>query len=168
MTAEGLVELCRRLLGFYNSQGYRTTFPDIENIVPVKDPVVIGRLRQKLVEGIRAKSDSLFLAIPDMIDDMDQGYLASFSGAGSSLNNGGTGSIGASGRCTGPRCPQLTQSCSASSGQHDSIPQCRPLLSPEPRSANLVPREIPVLTDIADDFEKLDQTGRCQHFPFAD
>lgn len=83
----GLLALCRRLLGLYNSQNYRTTFPDIENIVPLKDPAVIDRLRDKLLEGIRAKSDRLFLTVPDMIDYRNQGYMASFSGAGSSLNH---------------------------------------------------------------------------------
>ncbi len=85
--ANGLLALCRRLLGFYNSQNYRTTFPDIENIVPLKDPAVIDRLREKLIEGIRVKSDGLFLTVPDMVDYRDQGYIASFSGAGSSLNH---------------------------------------------------------------------------------
>ena len=87
VAANGLLALCRRLLGFYNSQNYRTTFPDIENIVPLKDPAVIDRLREKLMEGIRAKSDGLFLTVPDMVDYRDQGYMASFSGAGSSLNH---------------------------------------------------------------------------------
>lgn len=87
VASTGLLTLCRRLLGFYNSQHYRTTFPDIENIVPLKDPAVIDRLREKLTEGVRAKSDGLFLTIPDMVDYRDQGYVASFSGAGSSLNH---------------------------------------------------------------------------------
>jgi uncharacterized protein (TIGR04141 family) len=83
--ADGLPALCQRLLGLYQSDGYRTTFPDIENIVPVKDPVTIERLRAKLIEGIRAKSDSLYLTIPDMIDSRSHGYLASFFGLGVSL-----------------------------------------------------------------------------------
>jgi uncharacterized protein (TIGR04141 family) len=87
VASTGLLTLCRRLLGFYKSQSYRTTFPDIENIVPLKDPAVIDRLREKLTDGVRTKSDALFLAVPDMVDYRDQGYMASFSGAGSSLNH---------------------------------------------------------------------------------
>jgi uncharacterized protein (TIGR04141 family) len=87
VATDGLVEFCGQLLGFYNSKNYRTTFPDIENIVPVKDPAVIELLKVKLIEGVRSASDNLFLTIPDMVDYRDQGYLASFSGAGSSLNH---------------------------------------------------------------------------------
>jgi uncharacterized protein (TIGR04141 family) len=83
--AEGLVALCEELLALYESQDYRTNFPDIENIVPVRDPVVIDRLNEKLIEGLKERSDSLYLTIPDMIDYRNQGYLASFSGAGTSL-----------------------------------------------------------------------------------
>jgi uncharacterized protein (TIGR04141 family) len=87
VASAGLLGLCQELLGLYNSQRYRTTFPDIENIVPLKDPAVIDRLRERLIEGVRSKSDGLFLTIPDMIDYRDQGYMASFSGLGSSLNH---------------------------------------------------------------------------------
>ena len=87
VTSTGLAELCQKLLGFYQSEVYRTTFPDIENIVPVKDPVIIGRLNERLIEGVRAKSDSLYLTIPDIIDYRNQGFQASFSGLGSSLSH---------------------------------------------------------------------------------
>jgi uncharacterized protein (TIGR04141 family) len=81
----GLIGLCKQLLTLYESQAYRNTFPDIENIVPVRDPVVIDRLNEKLIEGLKEKSDSLYLTIPDIIDYRNQGYHASFSGAGTSL-----------------------------------------------------------------------------------
>lgn len=82
-----LLALCQELLAFYNSERYRTTFPDIENIVPLKDPAVIDRLSERLTEGVRTKRDELFLTVPDMIDYRDQGYVASFSGCGRSLNH---------------------------------------------------------------------------------
>src|ERR1035438_4923181 len=44
--SDGLAELCRNLLGFYQSEIYRATFPDIENIVPVKDPVIRSEERR--------------------------------------------------------------------------------------------------------------------------
>lgn len=53
--------------------------------MPVKDPAIVQRLQEKLVEGVRAKSDSLYLTIPDIIDYRNQGFQASFFGAGSSL-----------------------------------------------------------------------------------
>jgi uncharacterized protein (TIGR04141 family) len=87
VASNGLAELCRKLWGFYQSEAYRAIFPDIENIVPVKDPVIIGRLHEKLIEGVRAKSDSLYLTIPDIIDYRNQGFQASFTGLGSSLNH---------------------------------------------------------------------------------
>lgn len=87
VASNGLADLCRKLLGLYQSEGYRATFPDIENIVPVKDPVIVELLNERLIEGVRAKNDSLYLTIPDIIDYRNQGYQASFSGLGSSLNH---------------------------------------------------------------------------------
>ena len=36
--ADQLAPLCTQLLELYKDETYRTTFPDIQNITPVKDP----------------------------------------------------------------------------------------------------------------------------------
>jgi uncharacterized protein (TIGR04141 family) len=80
-----LPALCEKLLSFYDSKEYRTNFPEIENIVPVRDPTTVARLNEKLIEGLRERSQSLYLTIPDIVDYRNAGYFASFSGAGQSL-----------------------------------------------------------------------------------
>ncbi|MBN4016436.1 TIGR04141 family sporadically distributed protein [Rhodospirillaceae bacterium AH-315-P19] len=79
----GLAGLCEKLLELYESDTYKTTFPDIQNIAPVRDPVVIKQLNGKLLEAFRAKSEGLALAIPDIVDYQDN-VCATFSGAGKS------------------------------------------------------------------------------------
>jgi uncharacterized protein (TIGR04141 family) len=81
---DGLSGLCERLLDLYESEGYRQTFPDIQNIIPVRDPQIIENLGDALVAAIRAKAENLYLAIPDIIDYRQGAHYASFSGAGRS------------------------------------------------------------------------------------
>ncbi len=81
---EGLVALCETLLELYASDAYKTTFPDIQNITPVRDPSVIGELNGKLLEAFREKSEDLYLTVPDLINYHDN-FWAAFAGAGPSL-----------------------------------------------------------------------------------
>jgi uncharacterized protein (TIGR04141 family) len=78
-----IVGLCSRLIEIYNKTDYITSFPDIQNIVPVKDPDKILLLNQKLIEEFGKATIELVLSIPEIID-----YLSSFkikySGAGRS------------------------------------------------------------------------------------
>ena len=76
--------LCEKLLELYGSDAYKTTFPDIQNISPVRDPSVIAELNGKLIEAFRNKSEDLYLTVPDLINYRDNVYAA-FSGAGASL-----------------------------------------------------------------------------------
>lgn len=77
----GLPDLCAKLLELYNDTTYKTNFPDVQNISPVRDPAIKAALDGKLVEAFRAKSDNLALAVPDFIDYED-GLWARFAGAG--------------------------------------------------------------------------------------
>lgn len=77
----GLVPLCEKLLELYASNAYKTTFPDIQNITPIRDPVVIAELNAKLLQALRNKSADLYLTVPDLINYRDNMYAA-FSGAG--------------------------------------------------------------------------------------
>ncbi|MDD5585343.1 MAG: TIGR04141 family sporadically distributed protein [Alphaproteobacteria bacterium] len=78
-----LTALCEKLLELYASDAYKTTFPDIQNIAPVRDPEIIESLNAKLVRAFQEKDDALNLTVPDLINYRDNVY-AIFSGAGSS------------------------------------------------------------------------------------
>jgi uncharacterized protein (TIGR04141 family) len=73
--------LCHTLLDLYNSDGYKDTFPDIQNILPVSDPATIQSLDQTLVTAIQGKDEAVSLTVPDIINYSDNMY-ASFSGRG--------------------------------------------------------------------------------------
>lgn len=68
---EALVTRCRSLLELYESEEYKTTFPNIQNIVPVKDPVEVKRLESLLLESVKTRDGCTTLTIPDIIDYRD-------------------------------------------------------------------------------------------------
>lgn len=63
-----LPDICAQLLTLYESDEYKTTFPGIGNIQPVKDPQVIEQLNGKLLQALRDKEDNLALTVPDIIN----------------------------------------------------------------------------------------------------
>jgi uncharacterized protein (TIGR04141 family) len=75
-----LVDLCDKLLTLYGEDTYKTSFPDIQNISPVRDPTVIAQLDKKLVEAFHGKDESLSLSVPKIIDYGD-GLWGTFTGA---------------------------------------------------------------------------------------
>lgn len=77
----GLADLCGSLLDLYKDNAYKAAFPDIQNIAPVRDPAVIERLNDKLVEALRSKDDGLSLSIPE-IQNHGDGLWGTFSGVG--------------------------------------------------------------------------------------
>jgi uncharacterized protein (TIGR04141 family) len=79
----GLPDLCAKLLELYKDDSYKTNFPDVQNISPVRDPAIRAALDAELIEAVKAKSDNLALAVPDFIDYED-GLWARFAGAGGS------------------------------------------------------------------------------------
>ena len=79
-----LVALCEKLLELYKSEEYKTTFPDIQHVAPVRDPSLIDQLNGKLLTAFQAKDDGLNLMVPDLINYLDNVYVK-FSGAGASL-----------------------------------------------------------------------------------
>ena len=82
LAADELGGLCKKLIELYESSDYKTTFPDIQNITPVRDPILIDQLNGKLLEAFRAKDESLNLTVPDMINYADN-VFSTFSGCGS-------------------------------------------------------------------------------------
>ena len=66
--SEELTNLCSELVTIYKSEEYKEIFPNIQNIVPVRDPLVLSQLDQILIEAFRSKNEQLMLGIPDFID----------------------------------------------------------------------------------------------------
>lgn len=81
---DGLADLCAKLLELYEDDAYKTAFPDIQNVSPVKDPVKIDALNAKLIAAFRGKGENLILTIPDIVNYADAMY-ATFSGEGTGL-----------------------------------------------------------------------------------
>lgn len=81
---DGLADLCGKLLELYEDEAYKISFPDIQNVSPVKDPVKIDALNARLIAALRDKDDNLILTIPDIVDYADEMY-ATFSGEGTGL-----------------------------------------------------------------------------------
>ncbi len=84
VTPGGLTELCEKLLNLYEDDTYKTTFPGLQNISPVRDPSILAALDGLLVEAVKAKSDSLSLSVPEILN-YHEGLWATFSGAGAGL-----------------------------------------------------------------------------------
>jgi uncharacterized protein (TIGR04141 family) len=85
LMAEELVELCEKLLHFYQSEEYKAAFPEIQNIAPVRDPAQVAELNARLLEAFRTRDLNLNITVPEIITYNDNVYVA-FSGAGRSLN----------------------------------------------------------------------------------
>lgn len=84
VAADGLLDLCEKLLGLYQSDHYKTAFPDIQNIVPVRDPAQVEALNGRLLEAFRGRNPDLNITVPEIINYNDNLYVA-FAGAGRSL-----------------------------------------------------------------------------------
>lgn len=68
---EELAARCEALLALYNSEEYKATFPNIQNIVPIKDPIDVKRLDALLLESVTTRDGSTTLTIPDIVDYRD-------------------------------------------------------------------------------------------------
>lgn len=75
-----LIGLCEKLYALYQEETYKTAFPDIQNISPVRDPVTIENLNGKLLEAFRDKDEGLTLSVPEIVDHND-GIWGTFTGA---------------------------------------------------------------------------------------
>lgn len=84
VAADGLIDLCGKLLVLYQDNSFETVFPDIQNISPMRDPVVVDQLNAKLIDAIKAKDDGVSLSIPE-IQNYAAGIWGTFSGEGGGL-----------------------------------------------------------------------------------
>lgn len=67
--ADGIAELCKKLLVLYLKDDYKKNFPDIQNIVPVKDPSEISSLNDELIKVFGDAPKELVLTVPEIIED---------------------------------------------------------------------------------------------------
>jgi uncharacterized protein (TIGR04141 family) len=81
--ADGLTALCEQLLDLYQSEEFKAAFPEIQNIMPVRDPAQIEALNGRLLEAFRARNPDLNITVPEIINYSDNLYAA-FAGAGRS------------------------------------------------------------------------------------
>lgn len=79
-----LPSLCEALLELYGRSDYLKSFPDVQNISPVQDPVLVEQLDANLLSALRSESHDPLLSVPEMLDFND-GFLARFTGIGASL-----------------------------------------------------------------------------------
>ena len=84
VVAGDLAELCARLLGLYESDQYKTAFPEIQNIAPVRDPVQLNVLNGRLLGALRSRDPDLNITVPEIVNYSDNLYVT-FAGAGHSL-----------------------------------------------------------------------------------
>ena len=80
-TPHELADLCSKLLALYQADTYKTAFPDIQNVAPVRDPATIAQLNGKLLAALQTKDDALSLSVPE-IQDHGEGLWGTFLGAG--------------------------------------------------------------------------------------
>jgi uncharacterized protein (TIGR04141 family) len=59
---------CKTLLELYEKDDYKTVFPNIQNIAPVRDPATIAALDEMLLDSFRQGDGSVTLTIPDIVD----------------------------------------------------------------------------------------------------
>lgn len=76
-----LVETCEKLLTLYEKEDYKETFPNIQNIAPIKDPLKIAILEEKLLKSFQRRDGHITLTIPDIVDYRDN-TCCIFSGQG--------------------------------------------------------------------------------------
>jgi uncharacterized protein (TIGR04141 family) len=55
-------------LDLYNKNDFESTFPNIQNLKPVRDPKRIADLNKELLKAIQAKDSKLLLGLPDIVD----------------------------------------------------------------------------------------------------
>jgi uncharacterized protein (TIGR04141 family) len=78
-----ITNLCREIIEIYNKNDYIQSFPDIQNIVPVRDPDKINELNQNLLAAFENAPVDLVLSIPEIID-YSTSFKIKFNGAGRS------------------------------------------------------------------------------------
>jgi len=64
-------KLCKIFLKLYGMDQYKDDFPNIQNIVPIKDPDKIDQLDGNLLGALYERNPGLMLSVPDIVDYKD-------------------------------------------------------------------------------------------------
>ena len=83
--SDELPKLCATLLGIYRRDDYKTTFPGLHSIVPVRDPVVIDALNARALVALKERDPSVALGVPDLIEYRDTSCFRFFGMGGSEV-----------------------------------------------------------------------------------
>lgn len=85
LQADEISGLCNELIEIYKKEDYKTNFPELQNIVPVKDPALLNQLKSKLITAFNEDPApvELVLAIPEIFD-YSTDYKIKYSGEGRS------------------------------------------------------------------------------------
>lgn len=76
-----ITNLCREIIEIYDKTDFIQSFPDIQNIVPVRDPEKIDKLNQNLLSAFQTAPLELVLSIPEIVDYLTS-FKIKFNGAG--------------------------------------------------------------------------------------
>ncbi|HYG09221.1 MAG TPA: DUF6119 family protein [Pyrinomonadaceae bacterium] len=79
--ADALQALCSELLAIYKSNEYEAIFPDIQGVSPISDPGVVKKLNDSLLNALKAKSQSINLTVPAIVN-YSEGLYVTFTGEG--------------------------------------------------------------------------------------
>ncbi|WP_301154119.1 TIGR04141 family sporadically distributed protein [Metapseudomonas otitidis] len=63
-----IAERCKTFLELYSSEDYKDSFPNIQNIVTVKDPLEKAPLDAEIVDRLNKRDDTVQLSIPEIVD----------------------------------------------------------------------------------------------------
>lgn len=74
ISSQDLPGLCEKFIELYSSSDYLESFPNIQKIIPEKDPLKILKLNELLLDSFKNYNKSLELAIPDIVDYRDNIY----------------------------------------------------------------------------------------------
>ncbi|WP_421566334.1 DUF6119 family protein [Ochrobactrum sp. EDr1-4] len=77
--------ICETLLSLYESEDYKASFPNIQNISPVHDPSKVMELDEILLLSLKAQDGKATLTIPDIVDYRDN-TCCLFQGDGRASN----------------------------------------------------------------------------------
>lgn len=80
----GIAAILAKLVELYESEDFTTTFPEIQNIKPIRDPSLRSELDVKLKSAIGARDPAIILAPPEIINYTDNTYVT-FTGYGAGL-----------------------------------------------------------------------------------
>lgn len=79
VVASEIKNLCSQLLDIYERDDFKTDFPNIQNITPIKDPSTIQQLDLRLLEAFHEQSINLVITIPEILEH-DRAFHIAYSG----------------------------------------------------------------------------------------